>query len=242
MNQKKGTILIVEDDAAIRKLLTIVLEDAGYKVVGCDRGKEGIHLAASISPELVLLDINLPDINGKEVLTSIREWSQVPIIICSIGDSDEDFIEALEMGADDYVTKPFSSGVMLARIHANLRKAATHTAGEPTLTNGAIHMDLVRHEVLLNGKKALLTPKEYDLLRYFLINRGKMLTHRDILKHIWGDAHVEDMQYLRIYIGQLREKLNAAMSNSHYISTAPGIGYLMEAVTTMSPARDSVNS
>src|SRR5262245_18544473 len=129
MNQKKDTVLIIEDEPPIRKVLNISLESAGYKVVECDNGKEGASLAASVSPELILLDLGLPDIDGNQVIASIREWSHVPIIVCSVRNTDEEMIRALDSGADDYVTKPFNPDVLLARIHANLRKAATHEAG-----------------------------------------------------------------------------------------------------------------
>lgn len=230
MSHKKNTILIIEDDAAIRKILTISLESAGYKVVPSDNGKEGARLAASVQPELILLDLGLPDIDGKEVIDSVREWSQVPIIICSVRNADEDIIQAFERGADDYVTKPFNPDVLLARIHANLRKAATQEAGEPELLNGDIRMDLVRHEVYLKGEKISFTPREYELLRYFILHRGKMLTHKQILKDVWGNAHAEDMQYLRVYVRQLREKIEPNSSQPSYIITEPGIGYRMETI------------
>ena len=231
MFQKKNVILVIEDELPIRKVLSISLESANYKMVECDNGKEGIRLSASVKPDLILLDLGLPDIDGKEVIAGVRQWAQVPIIVCSVRNADEEIVAALNAGADDYITKPFNSDVLLARIHANLRKAATQETGEPELTNGAIRMDLVRHEVFLNGKKTLFTPKEYDLLRYLLVHRGKMLTHRQILKEVWGDAHTEDMQYLRVYISQLREKVEIDPASPTYIVTEPGIGYRMETIS-----------
>jgi two-component system KDP operon response regulator KdpE len=233
MLQKKNTILVIEDELPIRKVLAISLENAGYKMVECDNGKEGIRLSASVQPELVLLDLGLPDIDGKEVIAGIRQWSQIPIIVCSVRSADDEIIQAFKAGADDYITKPFNSEVLLARILANLRKAVTQETGEPELINGIIRMDLVRHEVFLHGKKALFTPKEYDLLRYLLVHRGKMLTHRQILKEVWGDAHTEDMQYLRVYISQVRDKIEADPAAPTYIITEPGIGYRMEIVNEM---------
>lgn len=232
MNQKKNTVLIIEDEPPIRKVLNISLESAGYKTVECDNGREGTRLAASINPELVLLDLGLPDMDGKEVISSIREWSQVPIVVCSVRNSDEEVVRALAAGADDYIIKPFNPDVLLARILANLRRAATQEAGEPELLNGHIRMDLVRHEVYLHGAKAVFTPKEYDLLRYFLVHRGKMLTHRQILKDVWGNAHIEDMQYLRVYVRQLREKIEEDPASPSFIITEPGIGYRMESIPT----------
>ena len=224
----KNFILIVDDEPQIRKLLRITLEGAGCKTEECDNGKEGVRLSASLKPDLILLDLGLPDIDGKEVIAQVREWSQVPIIVLSVRDEDAEIATALNMGADDYVTKPFNHEVLLARINANLRKAATQEAGEPELQNGRIRMDLVRHEVFLDGEKTSFTPKEYELLRYLMANRGKMLTHKQILKDVWGPAHAEDMQYLRVYISQLREKIEADPSEPEYIVTEPGIGYRME--------------
>lgn len=232
MNQKKSTVLVIEDEPPIRKLFNISLDGAGYKVVECDNGNEGLRLAASIKPELILLDLGLPDIDGKEVISAVREWSQIPIVVCSVRDSDDEVIRALELGADDYVTKPFNPDVLLARIQACLRKAVTQEAGEPELANGTLRMDLVRHEVFLNGEKIIFTPKEYDLLRYFLIHRGKMLTHKQILKEVWGPAHIDDMQYLRVYVSQLREKIEPDPASPTYIITEPGIGYRMETMET----------
>ena len=139
-------------------------------------------------------------------------------------------MDALSRGADDYVTKPFNPEVLLARIQANLRKAVTQEAGEPDLENGAIRMDLVRHEVFVNGKKTFFTPKEYELLRYFMLNCGKMITHKQLLKDVWGPAHAEDMQYLRVYVSQLREKIEPNLKQPIYIVTEPGIGYRMESI------------
>ncbi len=231
MSSSKSTILVIEDELSIRRILGISLESAGYKVVECDNGREGARLAASVSPEMILLDLGLPDIDGKQVITVVREWSQVPIIVCSARNTDEEIIDALSAGADDYVTKPFNPEVLLARIHTNLRKAATLEAGNPELANGDICMDLVRHEVSINNRKTIFTPKEYELLRYFLINRGKMLTHKQILKEVWGAAHTENTQYLRVYVRQLREKIEPVPPQPRYIITEPGIGYRMESIS-----------
>lgn len=230
MSQKKNTILIIEDEPPIRKLFNIALEAANYKTVECDSGKEGARLAASVRPDLILVDLGLPDIDGKEVIASIREWSHTPIIVCSVRNDDEEIIAALELGADDYVVKPFNPDVLLARIHANLRKSATQEVGEPDLVNGDIRMDLVRHEVFIRRQKAIFTPREYDLLRYLIVHRGKILTHKQILKDVWGAAHVDNMQYLRVYVSQLRDKIEPDPGKPIYIVTEPGIGYRMEVV------------
>lgn len=226
----KNTILIVDDEPQIRKLLKITLESEGYKTEESDEAAMAIRVAASLKPDLMILDLGLPDKDGKEVIDGVREWSQVPIIVCSVRDGDDEVIDALGRGADDYVTKPFNPDVLLARIEANLRKAATQEAGEPELQNGRIRMDLVRHEVFIDDQKTDFTPKEYELLRYFLINRGKMVTHKQLLKEVWGPAHGDDMQYLRVYVSQLREKIEPDADNPSYVITEPGIGYRMEVI------------
>lgn len=231
MHEKKNTILIVDDEQQIRKMLGIYLDSAEFRVEEAENGKQGVRMCASIKPDLVLLDLGLPDIDGKEVIAQIREWSLMPIVVLSVRSDDEEISAALDGGADDYIIKPFSAQVLLSRIKANLRKGAIKEAGEPELTNGSIRMDLVRHEVFLKGEKISLTPKEYDLLRYFIVNRGKMLTHRQLLREVWGPAHSEDMQYLRVYIGQIREKIEENPASPKLIITEPGIGYRMETLT-----------
>ncbi|MEJ0063910.1 MAG: response regulator transcription factor [Alphaproteobacteria bacterium] len=228
MPEKKNTLLVIDDEPQIRKMLNIFLDASDFKIEESDSGRQGMRMVASIKPNLVLLDLGLPDIDGKEVVASIRQWSQVPIIILSVRSADDEIAAALNLGADDYVVKPFNPSVLLARINANLRKTAVRAAGEPELINGPVRMDLVRHEIFVNGEKIPFTPREYDLLRYFLINRGKMLTHKQILKEVWGPAHGEDTQYLRVYVGQVREKIEESSGSPRLIITEPGIGYRME--------------
>jgi len=230
MHEKKNTILVVDDEMQIRKMLNIFLDASDFNIEESESGRQAMRMSASIKPDLVLLDLGLPDMDGKEVITHIRQWSQVPIIILSVRTLDEEVIEALDRGADDYIVKPFNAGVLMARIKANLRKAAVREAGEPELSNGDIRMDLVRHEVYLRNEKIALTPKEYELLRYFMVNRGRMLTHKQILNEVWGPAHSEDAQYLRVYVGQIREKLGLNAATSQLIVTEPGVGYRMEVV------------
>jgi two-component system, OmpR family, KDP operon response regulator KdpE len=231
MHEKKNTILIVDDEEEIRKMLNIFLDTADFKVVESETGKQAIRMAASVKPDLVLLDLGLPDMDGKEVITSLRQWSRVPIIVLTVRSADDEVASALNAGADDYVTKPFGADVLLARINANLRKWVVREVGEPDLINGAIRMDLVRHEVYIGDERVSFTPKEYDLLRYFLLNRGRMLSHKQILKEVWGAAHVEDTQYLRVYIGQVREKLEAIPGLAKIIVSEPGIGYRMDSMS-----------
>ncbi len=228
MHEKKNTILVVDDEPQIQKMLGILLDVQNYKIVECLTGKQAIRMAASIKPDLILLDLGLPDMDGKEVITAIREWSHVPMIVLSACSLDDEIVSALNMGANDYVTKPFNVEVLLARINATLRSSAVRETGDAELCNGAVRMDLVRHEVFVNDVLKSFTPKEYDLLRFFLVNRGKMLTHKEILKTVWGAAHAEDTTYLRVYIGQIREKIEADTAQPRLIVTEPGIGYRME--------------
>ena len=234
MQEVKSKILIVDDESQIRKMLNIFLDASDYKIEESDCGKQAVRMANSVRPDLILLDLDLPDMDGKEVIKQIREWSQVPIIVLSVRVMDDEVIAALNMGANDYMTKPFNSDVLIARIKANLRKAVIQEAGETELVNGSLRMDLMRHEVYLDEAKIELTPKEYKLVRFFMINRGRMLTHKQILSDVWGAAHGEDTQYLRVYVGQIREKLELEPSNPTLIVTEPGVGYRMEMVQ---PAR-----
>ncbi|MBI1276034.1 response regulator [bacterium] len=228
MLEKKNTILIIDDEPQIRKMLNIFLDASDFKIEESESAKQGMRMIASLKPDLVLLDLGLPDMDGKDVIKGVREWSQVPIVVLSVRAADDEVATALNMGADDYVIKPFNPDVLMARIHANLRKAAVREVGEPDIVNGPVRMNLVRHEVFIHDEKIAFTPKEYELLRHFLVNRGKMLTHKQILKDVWGPAHAENTQYLRVYVGQLREKLAANNGAPELIVTEPGIGYRME--------------
>jgi two-component system KDP operon response regulator KdpE len=236
MHDKKNTILVVDDEPQILKMLGILLDVENFKIVESCTGKQAIRQCISTKPDLVLLDLGLPDMDGKEVITAIREWSQVPIIVLSAQSDDADVVDALNLGASDYVTKPFNIEVLLARINAGLRTAAIQETGETHLCNGLLRMDLVRHEVFLGEKLISFTPKEYDLLRYLLVNCGKMLLHKDILKTVWGAAHGEDIAYLRVYIGQIREKIEKDPSSPVFIKTEPGIGYRMERLAAVAKA------
>ncbi len=228
MHEKKNTILVVDDEPQIKKMLSILLEVENFKMIESLSGKQAIRLCVSTKPDLILLDLGLPDMDGKDVISAIREWSQVPIIVLTVRSDDEEVTAALNLGANDYVTKPFNVDVLLARINAALRSSAVRETGDAELCNGTIRMDLVRHEVFLNDTLTPFTPKEYDLLRHFMVNRGKMLTHKEILKAVWGVAHAEDTAYLRVYIGQIREKIEQNSATPIFIKTEAGIGYRME--------------
>lgn len=228
LHKKKNVILVVDHDPQTYKILDIVLDKSEFEVVECLSGAQAIRLCISISPDIILIDFDMPDMTGKEIVASIREWSQTPVIIVSSRKADEDIIHGLNFGADDYVIKPFNTDVLRARINASLRKSAVHEAGEPILSNGPLRIDLVRHEVFLDEKLISFTPKEYGLLKYMIINCGKMLGHRDILKEVWGAGHSDDVQYLRVFIGQIREKIESDPANPIIIKTELGIGYRME--------------
>jgi two-component system KDP operon response regulator KdpE len=228
MGDIKSLILVVDDEPQIRKMLKVTLEASDYRLEEAENGKQALRMAASVKPDIILLDLGLPDLDGTEVIRQLREWSATPVIVVSVRDGDKDIAAALDLGADDYMTKPFSVDVLLARIRSNLRKAIRQEGGEPELVNGPIRLDQLRHEVTLGGDILSLSPKEYELLRYFMTHKGRMLTHRQILSEIWGPAHVEDVQYLRVYVGQLRQKIEPDPESPRCIVTEPGIGYRME--------------
>jgi len=228
MAKKKNVLLIADSEKKSQKMLSLFLDEAEFKLIDCGTGKQAIQLCVTVSPDLIMLDPDLPDMVGAELIIAIREWSQVPIIIISADTNNESVISCLNAGASDYVFKPFNADVLRARINAALRSAAVKETGEPELVNGPLRMDLVRHEVFLNDNLLAFTPKEYNLLRYFISNRGKMLPHREILKEVWGDAHAEETQYLRVFVGQIREKIESDPSAPVMIITEPGIGYRME--------------
>jgi len=232
---KRNTALVIDDELAIRNVLTILLESAGYNVIECENGQRGIEAAAAAVPEVILLDLGLPDMDGREVVATIRKWSQVPIIVCSVRNSDDEVVKLLNAGVNDYIFKPFNPDILLARMHANLRKTTPQEADNSELSNGAIRMNLARHKVYLNGEKKTFTRKEFELLHYFLTHCGKMLTHKQILKDVWGEAHTEDLQYLRVYISQLRDKIETDVNAPRYINTEPGVGYRMEIIASPAP-------
>lgn len=228
MNKKKNTILIVDSDPQSQKMMTIVLDKEDFNLIDCAKGRQAVSLTISTKPDLIILDLDLPDMQGIDLVQALREWSEVPIIIVTARSKDSDIVQVLNKGANDYVTKPFSADVLLARINVSLRSAATDMAGTPRLVNGPLVIDLVRHEVFLNEKLIALTPKEYNLLRFLMVHQGKMLPHRTILKAVWGDSHAEDAQYLRVFIGQIRKKIQTDQNTPSLIWTVPGVGYRME--------------
>jgi two-component system KDP operon response regulator KdpE len=217
-------ILIVDDEPQIRRLLRVSLMAHGYDVDECQTGQEGINRTAEFKPDLILLDLGLPDIDGNAVIKAIREWSKVPIIILTARDQEYEKIAALDTGADDYVTKPFSMGELLARLRVALRHAVT-TEISPVFICGELKIDLVARQVTRSDQEIKLTPTEYEILKVLAQNMGKVLTHKQLLKAVWGTAYNEDTHYIRVYIGQLRRKVEENPAQPKYIITESGVGY-----------------
>lgn len=217
-------LLVIEDEAPIRRFLRIVLEGAGHVMDEAARGREGIERAATGAPSAVVLDLGLPDMDGKAVIAAIREWSDVPIVVVSVRSNEAEIIAALDAGADDYVTKPFAPAELLARLRALVRRRGTPPSS-PLLTLGELSVDLAARTVTLQGEEVRLTRKEFDVLALLIGNSGRLLTHQELLRTIWGPAHLGDTHYLRIAIGRLREKLGDDAASPRMIFTEPGIGY-----------------
>jgi len=219
--------LVIDDEPQIRRLLRVTLEANGYRVFDAATGNVGVVETAQRKPDIVLLDLGLPDMDGAEVLKRIREWSRVPVIILTVRDHEEEKIAALDSGADDYVTKPFNTGELLARLRAALRHSQPQGV-EAILQFGKLEVDLSKRLVLKNGVEVKLTPIEYSLLRLLVTHAGKVLTHRQLLTEIWGDKAAEQTHYLRVHIAHLREKIEADPSVPALILTEPAIGYRLE--------------
>ena len=222
----KSTALVIDDELQMRRLLRVCLEANGYRVSEAATGKDGIAEAAQHPPDVVILDLGLPDMEGVVVLKRLREWSRVPVVVLSVRDREEDKIAALDAGADDYVTKPFSSGELLARLRVAQRHAAP-TSETTVFRSGQLEVDLAARVVKLKGKEVKLTVTEYSLLRLFVQHAGKVLTHRQILREVWGPNYVEQTHYLRVYLAHLREKLEDNPAQPELLTTEPGVGYRM---------------
>ena len=217
-------VLVVDDEPQIRRLLKITLEAQHYEVAEASGGQEGLFLAAKVRPDLIILDLGLPDLDGVEVVRQLREWTQTPILILSVRDADQDKVAALDAGADDYLTKPFSTDELLARLRVALRHAQP-APDLPIFTSGDLQVDLTRRLVTVRGEPVKLTPTEYALLRLMIQHAGRVLTHRQILKEVWGPAYVDETHYLRVYFAQLRQKLEENPALPQLLLTEPGVGY-----------------
>jgi two-component system, OmpR family, KDP operon response regulator KdpE len=219
-----GTILIIDDEVQIRRLLEITLSANGYKISEASTGKEGINLAASLQPMLIILDLGLPDMDGLDIIRKLREWYQRPIIILSVRNSEEDIVKALDYGANDYLTKPFRTGELLARIRVAIRQGQ-EKLDIPCLTFGTLTVDISNHVVRKNNELIKLTSTEYLLLALLAKNEGRVLTHQYILKEVWGMGYIEQTQYLRVFIAQLRKKIEEDPTKPKLLNTESGIGY-----------------
>jgi two-component system KDP operon response regulator KdpE len=224
------TILVIEDEPQIRRFLRATLTSHGYKMVEAATAQEGLVQATSRLPDLVILDLGLPDMDGVEVARRLREWSTAPIVVLSVRDRENDKIAALDAGADDYLTKPFGVGELLARIRVALRHSAqiSPEPGDPVFKTGDLQVDLARRQVLLNGAEIHLTPIEYKLLMVLIRHAEKVVTHQQLLKEVWGPACTTETHYLRVYMGQLRRKLEADPARPRYLITEPGVGYRLK--------------
>lgn len=218
-------ILLIEDEISIRRFLKISLDSASFQTIEASSGKEGLTLAASHRPDLIILDIGLPDISGFELIQKIREWYSKPIIVLTAHDQEEEKVRALDLGADDYLTKPFSVPELLARLRASLRRSSTDSQDEPVFHFGDFEFDRASHIARVSGQEIHLTSTEFDLLAVLVKHAGKVVTHRMLLKEVWGPNSVEHVQYLRVYMGQIRKKLKISESTPELISTEPGVGY-----------------
>ncbi len=217
-------ILVIDDELAIRRFLHTVLSSEQFSLHEAENGHAGLASAAAFRPDVILLDLGLPDLDGIEVIKRIREWSPVPIIVLSVRDRENDKVAALDAGADDYLTKPFGVGELLARIRAALRRSIQQTP-EPVFTNNDLVVDLTRRRVTVNSNDVQLTPTEYDILRLLVTHAGKVLTHGQILKQVWGLAYLEQPHVLRVNVSNLRRKIEADPSRPRHIITEPGVGY-----------------
>ena len=222
----KPGILVIDDEVQIRKLLEITLESHDYLVTSAANAKEGMIMAGNHPPDLIILDLGLPDKNGHEVLKELREWYTSPILILSVQNGEEDIIKALDNGANDYLVKPFRTGELLARIRSALRNLVSEE-NNPLITIGGLQIDLVLRTVKKNGEFIKLTNTEYNLLALFARNEGKVLTHHYLLREVWGPGYINQSQYLRVFIAQLRKKTEDDPNRPEYLLTESGVGYRM---------------
>lgn len=218
-------ILVVDDEPQIQRFLKPALQAAGYDVIEAATGSEALRLVATAAPDLVILDLGLPDMDGKDIIASLRGWSKIPVIILSARDRESEKIAALDLGADDYVEKPFGIGELTARIRNALRHRANEEAPALIVQTDGLTIDQVRRLVLRDQEQIRLTPKEYDLLTLLVRHAGRVVTHKMLLTSVWGPAHGDDLHYLRVFIGQLRQKIERDPTQPQIVQTEPGVGY-----------------
>jgi two-component system KDP operon response regulator KdpE len=220
----KERVLVVDDEEAIRRFLRVALTSQAYTVIEAASGQEALSAATAEKPDIIILDLGLPDIDGVEVTRLLRQWTQIPIIILSVRGSESDKIAALDSGADDYLTKPFGVGELLARLRAALRRTA-QAANEPVFTSGSLKVDMAARLVTVSGREVQLTPTEYGLLRVLVTHAGKVLTHRHLLREVWGAEYGEEFHMLHVNISNLRRKIEPDPARPKFIITEPGVGY-----------------
>jgi two-component system KDP operon response regulator KdpE len=220
-------VFIVDDEQAIRRFLRLTLTSQGYTVFEASSGLEALTTTANYKPDVIILDLGLPDMDGCDVTLLFRQWTQIPIIILSVRGSESDKIKALDAGADDYLTKPFSTGELLARLRANLRRTS-QAASEPIFTNGDLVMDLPKRVVTLAGHEVQLTPTEYDLLKTLVTYAGKVVTHHQLLREVWGKAYEQELHILHVNVSNLRHKIEPDPTRPRFIITEPGVGYRLK--------------
>ena len=223
MNDTGSRVLVVDDERAIRRFLQLSLSAHGHKILEATSGQEALSAAATGHPDVIILDLGLPDMDGIEVVRRLREWTQTPIIILSVREAEADKVAALDAGADDYLTKPFGVGELLARLRVVLRRV--QPAAEPVFVRGDLVVDLARRRVTVSGREVQLTPTEYELLRILVTHSGKVLTHTQLLRQVWGVAYADETHLLRVNISNLRRKIEREPARPRYIITEPGVGY-----------------
>jgi two-component system KDP operon response regulator KdpE len=222
-------VLVVDDERAIRRYLHAALNAQGYTIFEASTGQEALNAVVTDRPDLVILDLGLPDLDGVEVTRQLREWTHIPIIILSVREQESEKIAALDAGADDYLTKPFSSGELMARMRVAIRRSM-QTTSEPIFENGDLRVDLSKRLVTINGNEVSLTPTEYDLLRVIVQNAGKVLTQHQLLCLVWGSGYETEAHLLRVNISNLRRKIELDPTQPHYILTEPGVGYRLKSL------------
>ena len=230
MDNGKTTILVIEDEEPLKRFLRATLRSQDYRVIDAASGEAGLRAAAAERPDLILLDLGLPDVDGIEVTRRLREWTATPVIIVSARGHERDKVAALDAGADDYLTKPFGVGELLARVRVVRRRLASARAetGEPVFEVGGLRVDLSRHEVTVDGERVHLTPNEFKLLAILAKNAGRVMTHRTLLTQVWGPGSEAEGHYLRVYMNQLRQKIEADPARPRYLRTEPGVGYRLD--------------
>ena len=228
MNKNLPKVLVVDDEKAIQRLLRNALSGGEFSLYEAETGQVALAAAAQLRPDLIILDLGLPDMDGVEVIRSLREWSRTPVIVLSVRERESDKISALDAGADDYVTKPFGIGELLARMRVALRRAVQEVP-EPVYRAGDLEVDLPKRRVSVSGKDVQLTPTEYDVLKLLVTHAGKVLTHRQMLSQIWGPTYLEQPHILRVTISNLRHKIEPELDRPRYILTEPGVGYRLKA-------------